>query len=72
MSLILYLTVPVSIASCERSFSKIKLVKSHLGSTTGEKRLSALAVLSNESDSVESLTFDDIISEFASVKARGI
>ena len=39
----LYLTVAVSIASCERSFSKLKLIKSYLRSTMGESRLSALA-----------------------------
>ena len=37
----------------------------------GENRLSALAILSIESDSVE-LSFHDIISEFASMKARRI
>ena len=65
MSLKLCLTVAVSIASCERSFSKLKLIKSYLRSTVGESRLSALAVLSTESDLVETLSFDDIISEFA-------
>ena len=36
----------------------------------GENWLSALAILSIESDLAESLPFDDIISEFASIKAR--
>ena len=71
MNLKLYLTVAVFIASCERSFSKPKLIKSYLRSTMGENRLSALAILSIESDLVESLSFDyrPIISEFASMKA---
>ena len=40
----------------------------------GESRLSALAILSIESDFVEVLSFEDIlvISEFASVKSRRI
>ena len=38
----------------------------------GESRLSALAILSIESDLVETLSFDDVISEFASMKARRI
>jgi len=38
----------------------------------GESRLSALGKLSIESDLVETLSFDDIISEFASMKARRI
>lgn len=68
----LYLTVAVSIASCERSFSKLKLIKSYLRSTMGESRLSALSILSIESDFVQSLSFDDIIAEFASTKARRV
>ena len=35
----LYLTVAVSIASCERSFLKLKLIKSYLRSTMGESKL---------------------------------
>jgi len=38
----------------------------------GESRLSALAILSIEIDLVETLSFDDTISEFASMKARRI
>ena len=68
----LYLTVAVSIASCKRSFSKLKLIKSYLRSTMGESRLSVFAILSIESDFVEMLSFKDIISEFVSVKTRRI
>ena len=68
----MYLTVAVSIASCERSFSKLTLVKSYLRLTMGESKLSASAILSIESDFVEMLSFEDIISEFVSVKARRI
>ena len=38
----------------------------------GESRLSALAILSIESDFVEMLSFENIILEFVSVKARRI
>ena len=69
---VLFLTVAVSMASCDRSFSKLKLIKSHLRSTMGENRLSALAIQSIESDLVESLSVGDIISEFASMKAQRI
>ena len=72
ISLKLYLTVAVSIASCERSFSKLKLIKIYLRSIIGESRLSALSILSIESDLVDILSFDDIISEFASMNARRI
>ena len=72
MSLKLYLTVAVSVASCERSFSKLKLIKSYLRSNMGESRLSGLSILSIESGLVETSPFDDIIFEFASIKARRI
>ena len=68
----LYLTVAVSIASCERSFSKLKLIKCYLKSIMGKSKLSALAILSIESDFVEMLSFENIILEFVSVKARRI
>jgi len=62
--------VTVSVASCERSFSKLSLTKSYLRSTVGEDRLSTLFILSIENDFVGKLNFDVMISDFASVKAR--
>ena len=70
LSIRIYLTITVSIASCERCFSKLKIIKSYLRSTMLEERLSSLALLSIESESVEKLDLVNIISEFASAKAR--
>ena len=42
------LTIPVSVASAERSFSKLKLIKSYLRSSMCQERLSGLAILSVE------------------------
>ena len=42
------LTLPVTTASAERSFSKLKLTKTALRSTMGESHLSALLLLSVE------------------------
>ena len=42
------LTMPVSVASYERSFSKLKIIKSYLRSTMAQERLGNLAILSNE------------------------
>ena len=39
-----FLTMCVSVASCERSFSKLKLIKTYLRSTMGQERLSSLAL----------------------------
>ena len=40
------LTILVTVASTERSFSKLKLIKSYLRSTMPQERLSGLAILS--------------------------
>ena len=67
-----YLIVAISIVSCERNFSKASVIKSYLRSTVGENRLPALAIgylLFIGSDLVATLTFEHIISQFASMKA---
>jgi len=68
----IYLTVGVSVASCERSFSKLKLIKSYLRSTMGQNRLSNLAILSIDRNKAENIDFENIIKSFASVKARKV
>ena len=42
------LTIHVTVASAERSFSKLKLIKSYLRSTMSQERLGGLAILSVE------------------------
>jgi hypothetical protein len=46
----LVLTLPVTSASCERSFSTLKLVKNHLRTVMTQDRLSDLMVIAVESD----------------------
>ena len=46
------LTMPATSASCERSFSSMKRVKTFIRSTMGEDRLTALAVLHIHRESV--------------------
>jgi len=66
------LTIPVSVASAERSFSKLKLKKSYLRSTMSQQRLNGLVLLSIEKDFLNETNYDNLIYNFASQKARKI
>jgi len=66
------LPLAVSIASCERSFSKLKLILSYLRASMSQDRLCDLAVMSMESEETEKTDFGEIIDEFAWIKARKV
>lgn len=68
----LLLTLPVTVASGERSFSSLKLIKTYLRSTMSQDRLSALAVLSIEQEVRKSLDMESVIARFAEAKARKV
>ena len=65
-------SLPVTVASAERSFSKLKLIKNYLRSNMGQERLVDLAILGIESDLAKSIDFDRIINSFAAEKARHV
>lgn len=67
-----FLTLPVSIASCERTFSKLKIIKNYLRSSIAQERLSNLSIISIEFMVANSLDYDDLIDKFASEKARKV
>jgi hypothetical protein len=60
------LTIPVTVASAERSFSKLKLLKSYLRSTMTQERLNELATIALENDVLEKIKYEDIIEDFIS------
>jgi hypothetical protein len=72
IALQILLTVAVSIASCERSFSKLKLILSYLRASMGQDRLSDLALLSVEKETFETIDFNVVTDRFAGMKARKI
>jgi hypothetical protein len=66
----LLLTLPVSVASGERSFSALKLIKNYMRSTMGQERLTGLALTSMERDVRRSLDMEDIVVAFAEANAH--
>ena len=67
---ILLLTLLVTVATCERSFSKLKFIKSYLRSIMSEERLSDLAMLSIENERAKKLDISKVVDIFAQEKAR--
>ena len=64
------LTVPVTIASAERSFSKLKLLKNYLRSTMSQEWLNGLAMCTIEKDILDTIDLDTVLDDFASRNAR--
>ena len=66
------LTIPVTVASAERSFSKLKLIKNYFRSTMSQEKLNGLAILSVEKDILAKLEYKNLINKFVSQKGRKI
>jgi hypothetical protein len=64
------LTVPVTVASVERSFSKLKLLKNYLRSTMSQERLNGLAMCTIEKDILDTINLNTVLDDFASRNAR--
>ena len=60
---LLFLTIPVNVATAERPLSKLKLIK---------ERLSELAILSIENGRARKLDLQKIVGDFAERKARPV
>jgi hypothetical protein len=63
-------TVTVTVASAERSFSKLKLLKNYLRSTMSQERLNGLATCCIERNMLDNIDLDTVIDDFASKNAR--
>ncbi|XP_066947130.1 uncharacterized protein [Macrobrachium rosenbergii] len=63
-------TLPVTVASAERSFSKLKLIKTYLRSSMGHDRLTGLAIIIISHEVGKQVSYEDIIDDFVNKKAR--
>jgi hypothetical protein len=70
VTLRIILTIPVTVAPAERSFSKLKLIKTYIRSTMCQERFSALAIPSTEHNSVSKLYYSSVIDKFSTAKCR--
>ena len=68
----IFSTLPVTIASAEGSFSKLKITKNYLRITMTQDRLSNLATISIEAELLNYISHEDVIHKFASSKARQV
>ncbi|VEN56975.1 unnamed protein product [Callosobruchus maculatus] len=72
IALRIYSTLPTTSASCERSFSKLKLIKYYLRSSMSQERLSSLAILAIENRTAHEINYEEAIDLFAEQKARRV
>jgi len=66
----IFLTIPATVASAEKFFSKLKLVKNYVRSAMSQTRLVDLARLSIESSIARQVDFDSVITNFANKNTR--
>ena len=74
---ILFCTLPVMVSSAERSFSKLKLIKSYLRSSIAQDRLDNLTLISIENEAARQLDLFSklidlvtLVDKFGNIKAR--
>lgn len=67
---IIYISLPVTVATAERSFSKLKLIKNYLRNSMGQDRLSNISILNIERNLTNQVDLEKMISTFADLKTR--
>jgi hypothetical protein len=70
IALVLFLTLPVTVASVERTFSKPRIIKDYKRNSISQTRLRDLAILTIEHAEAAKMDLKELISDFATVKAR--
>lgn len=66
----IFLSLMITNCSGERSFSHLKFIKNELRSTMTESRLNSLSIMNIESEILNKIDFNDIITDFAGKKSR--
>ncbi|GBM71087.1 Zinc finger MYM-type protein 1 [Araneus ventricosus] len=72
VALRIFPTLPVTVTTGERSFSKLKLIKTYLRSSMSQERLVSLATISIERDLLQNIDIENIMKDFADKKARKV
>jgi len=65
-------TIPVTVASAERRFSKLNLIKTYLRSTMSQERLCGLAIINVNQEVSREISFDETKDAFAARKSRRV
>lgn len=70
IALRILLTLSITVASGERSFSKLRIIKNYLRTTISQTRLSDLAILGIEYELSNSLNVSELIKKISELKVR--
>ncbi|XP_065662852.1 uncharacterized protein LOC136085470 [Hydra vulgaris] len=72
IALRILLTLSLTVASAERSFSKLKLIKTYLRLNMSQCRLTGLVEISIEIDELKNIDISALVETFANIKARKV
>ncbi|XP_065658996.1 zinc finger MYM-type protein 1-like [Hydra vulgaris] len=72
IALRILLTLLLTVASAEKSFSKLKLIKTYLRSNMSRCGLTGLAEISVEIDELKNIDISALVETFANIKARKV
>ncbi|CAH2252755.1 zinc finger MYM-type 1-like [Pelobates cultripes] len=72
IALRIMLTLPITVATGERSFSKLKIIKNYLRSSMSQERLVGLAMIAIENRTAQEIDFETLLKDFANAKARKV
>jgi len=72
ISLRILLTLPVTAAKGERSFSKLKIIKNYLRSQMSQDCLVGLSMILIEKELAYNMDMKEVVSDFADAKARKV